>query len=297
MSAADPVAAPAATAPVTAASGAATSGRRTRARALALGLAPALVLLAVALWEIRATTRAGADVPDDEAWRDAAAAIRAQHQPGDLLVVAPAWLDPVLRLHLGDLIPIDAAARMDAARYGTIWELSARGARADETRGLSPVSTTRYDGLTVRRFVRTPAQVVTDVRDQLRAFAVTGARAGGPSLELAEVGFTPRRCVQVIPAPGGSVRLELAEVELGRELVGYVGLADVFTRRDVRAPGRLAVEVDGQEVASITVGVDDGWRRFAAATTPGRHRLAFVATAVGAGARDRRICFAAEARR
>jgi len=257
---------------------------------------PALLIVAVALWETGAASRAGAKVPDDAAWADAARAIRERHQPGNLIVVAPTWLDPVLRLHLGDLIPIDMAARMDAARYGTLWEVSARGERAPEVRGLVADWTGRFAGLTVRRYVRPPVVVLADVRDQVGQFRTEGARAAGPTVELTEVGFTPRRCVQVIPAPGGTVRLELDRMLLGRELVGYVGLADVFTRRDVRAPARLVVEVDGAVVATTTVGVEDGWRRFAAATTPGPHRVAFVATAIGPQARDRRICFAAEAR-
>jgi hypothetical protein len=85
---------------------------------------------------------------------------------------------------------------------------------------------------------------------------------------------------------------------LGRELVGHVGLADVFTRRDVRDPGRLVVKVDGRVVADVTVGVDDGWVRFAAPTAARADAtVEFAATAVGPRARDRRICFAAEARR
>ena len=85
-------------------------------------------------------------------------------------------------------------------------------------------------------------------------------------------------------------------VPLGREIVGYVGLADIFTRRDVREPGRLTIRVDGKEVARVGAGVDDGWVRFVAPTEPGLAQVEIELTAVGPGARDRRICFAAEAR-
>ena len=71
----------------------------------------------------------------------------------------------------------------------------------------------------------------------------------------------------------------------------------MFHRRDVRDPGRLDVEIAGKVVASTTVGVDDGWVRFAAPTTPGPTDVIFIATAVGPRSRDRLICFAAEARR
>ena len=84
------------------------------------------------------------------------------------------------------------------------------------------------------------------------------------------------------------------ELPLGSTLVGYVGLADVFTRRDIRAPGKLEVELGGRTLATVTPGVDDGWVRFAVPTTPGAADVTFVASA---DAPNRLICFAAEARR
>ncbi|HEY5928283.1 MAG TPA: hypothetical protein VIV11_41630, partial [Kofleriaceae bacterium] len=117
---------------------------------------------------------------------------------------------------------------------------------------------------------------------------------GRPTLELAEVGFTPRRCIQIIPPPKGSVRITFPQLQLGSELVGYAGLADVFTRRSPRGPGTLAVEIGGQVVAQVAPGVDDGWVRFAAPTTPGPADVTFIASATDP---NRLICFAAEARR
>nr|MBA3461662.1 hypothetical protein [Deltaproteobacteria bacterium] len=85
---------------------------------------PAVLLVLVALWEIAATRCNASEVPGDDAWAEAATEVRTAYRPGDLIVFAPEWVDPVGRLHLGDLIPIDVAARMDAAKYGRIWELS-----------------------------------------------------------------------------------------------------------------------------------------------------------------------------
>jgi len=99
--------------------------------------------------------------------------------------------------------------------------------------------------------------------------------------------------VQVIPPANRPVRVTFPALPLGSRLVGYVGLADVFTRRDIRAPGTLAVEIAGRPVASTTVGVDDGWVRFEATTTPGPADVTFIASATAA---QRLICFAAEAR-
>ncbi len=252
-------------------------------------LLPAIVLVAIAIWEIVAAVRAPAGVPGASAWDRAEAAVRADFHPGDLIVFAPDWIDPIGRLHLGDLIPIEAAARMDADRYGVIWEVSIRGARAPETAGLgAPAFEADFGGVTVRRFEREPAHVVADL--------VALAPAAHGDVELTEVGFAPHRCVQLVPPPGGAVALDFGEVPLGDTLVGYVGLADVFTRRDVRDPGRLDLAIDGEPAASVTVGVDDGWHRFTIDTAPGEHHVAVTATAIGPNARDRRICFAAEAR-
>jgi hypothetical protein len=96
------------------------------------------------------------------------------------------------------------------------------------------------------------------------------------------------------PNPGQPARITFPQLPLGAELVGYVGLADVFTRRDVRAPGHLDVEIGGTVVASVSPGVDDGWVRFAARTTPGAADVTFVASA---DAPTRQLCFAAETRR
>lgn len=253
-------------------------------------MVPALLLVAISLWEVCAARRDARSVPGEVAWGAAAERVRAAFRPGDLIVFAPAWIDPVGRKQLGDLIPIEAAARMDAARYGRIWELAIRGARAPETAGLAPVASEEVDGIAVRRFERAPAVVVSDVLELLGSATSDGAR---PTLELTEVGFAPHRCLQVSPRPGVPLRIAFPALALGRELVGYAGIADVFTRRDVRSPGRLDVEIAGKVVASVAPGVEDGWVRFAASTTPGRSDVTFVARASDG---NRRICFAAEAR-
>jgi hypothetical protein len=258
---------------------------------LPISAAPALLLIAISVWEVCAARRDAGSVPDDAAWRAAAAEVRAGFRSGDLIVFAPAWIDPVGRQVLGDLLPIEVAARMDAARYGRIWELAIRGQRAPETVGLEPAATRAHDGVVVRRYERTPAIVSGDVLDRVATATSDGAR---PMLELAEVGFAPHRCLQVSPVPGRPLRITFPAFPLGRELVGHVGIADVFTRRDVRSPGRLDVELAGRIIASAEAGVDDGWVRFSAATPPGPAELTFIARAADA---NRRICCAAEARR
>ncbi|HWO23174.1 MAG TPA: hypothetical protein VNO30_30740 [Kofleriaceae bacterium] len=263
------------------------------ARRARLAAVPALLVAVLAIWEAIAAQRAGAGVPGDEAWARAAAVVRAGHRPGDLIVFAPDWIDPVGRLHLGDLISLGDAARMDAARYDRIWELSIRGARSRDTEGRAPVETRDVGGVVVRRFERAPGsfELRADLRTLVSAARVEGAAARPPAVELAEVGFAPHRCILVVPRPGAPVRITFPALPAG-ELVGYVGLADVFTRRDERRPGRLTALQAGRALAEVTAGVEDGWLRFAAPVAGGD--VTFVAASDGP---NRQICFAAEVRR
>jgi hypothetical protein len=265
-------------------------------RRLILGLLPAVALAAIAAWSTCRTVGAGAGVPGDAAWAGAAALVRAEHQPGDLIVFAPRWNDPVGRLHLGDLIPIEQAGRLDHARYGRIWELAIRGARAPETRGLTVEWSRSVGGVAVRRYAHAPAPVVTDVLD-LPPPTTTGLVASPPTKVLAEVGFEPHRCWQVVPSAGQTVTLRWDAVTLGTELAIGVGLADVFKRRDVRAPVDVIVELGEQEVTRARIGVDSGWVRRVVPTTPGPAPLTIEVSAIGRGSRDRLVCFAMEARR
>jgi len=140
----------------------------------------------------------------------------------------------------------------------------------------------------LRYYERAPVIVTSDVLDHVAELRSDGAK---PTLELAEVGFAPHRCLQIVPPPNGKVTITIP-MQLGTRLVGYVGLADVFKRRDIRTPGELVVSV-GTASTHVKPGVDDGWVRFELATTAGMADVTFVAKAVSP---DRLICFAAEAR-
>ena len=258
-------------------------------------LVPALALVLVALWSTCRVVGAGAGVPGDAAWARAAALVREQHRPGELIVFAPGWIDPVGRLHLGDLIPIEMAARLDAGRYGVVYELSIRGARAPETAGLRPVWSREVGGVTVRRFERTPEVLVTDLVARAGEHGVESDAA--TQVVLAEVGFAPHRCLQIVPGPSRTATVTFPAVELGTTLVGGVGLADVFKRRQVRTPVEVTVAIGGADLASARAGVDDGWVRLRAATTPGRQDLTVRVRVLGPAWQDRLVCLALEARR
>ena len=276
----------------------ASAGRGSR---LASGVAPALVLVVCAWVSTFVIAAAGQKNPKPADWQSAAAYVRAERaaleSPGsDLIVFAPRWIDPIGRQYLGDQMDIPMAARMDASGYGRIWELGVGGARAPETAGAQIEHTRSFGPIDVRAYVQTPALVATDFTADWKRAVVGGQMQGRPNLSLQEVGFEPHRCVKVVPKPNQTVTMRYESVRLGSEIVAYVGLADVFTRRDVRSPGRMEIFVNDAMVASATATVDNGWQRVVAPTTNGQASVEFRFTAVGEGARDRRICFAAEAR-
>ena len=84
----------------------------------------------------------------------------------------------------------------------------------------------------------------------------------------------------------------------GKELVGYLGIADVFTRREDRAPVTLDVDAGGGHT-SVTAPIDQ-WVQFSVATTPGSGDATFVIhweAQPGEVWGAKQVCFNAETRR
>jgi hypothetical protein len=109
--------------------------------------------------------------------------------------------------------------------------------------------------------------------------------------------------VLVSTPAGRPVRVTFPGLALGTELVGYVGIADVFTRRSSREPATLEIEIAGAKVTSATAPIDT-WVPFRAVTVPGAADVAFVLRWTPAPRTHKepppppkQICFAAEARR
>ncbi len=243
----------------------------------------ALVLLA--LWEIGVLVSARQSAPRDEDWRRAAAVVRASFEKGALIVFAPRWVDPVGRRWLGDLIPIDDAARMDTARYRQIWEMSIRGAAAPEVVGEDPLYDETFGKVRVRRFVRQAPTVTWDLRKQSR---------------LHEVNYEPRKCVLLrVRRASKPKRLSIPAANLGTELHVYAGIADYQARRINRATALLKVLVDGEEVTRARIDNESGWFQLpVAATIQGIHRVDVMAAVAHWKGRIRLdVCIAAEGRK
>ncbi len=205
----------------------------------------ALLLVAAAIWEIAAHQLELRAVVTRADWTAAERFVRPLLRPGDLIVTAPGWADPLGRLVLGDRMTLDDVTRPDARTYSRIWELSIRGARHPDTRGLSPKRRRAFGGVQVTLYTQTRVKVVQDFYEQIAKARVWEER--GPSKRhcpwrpsrlrhdcgpdwksvrqiRAEIGFAPRRCLLAMPIDGSTRVIEYPAARLGRNLVIWTGL-------------------------------------------------------------------------
>jgi hypothetical protein len=257
--------------------------------------------------------------PSDADWAAAAAAVRAGFRPGDLIVAAPAWADPILRVQLGDLIPPEVAARMDDDRFARVWEVSQRGARAPAAAGGTTTVDDRFGRLRVR-LVERPAEIVTydfvarwadahvsrrDVTGAVVSCALAGDRfvcpaPGNNSLhrQLVEVDQKLREALLTEPVAGAVVVIEFPAVPLGGALVIATGLHDTWMRKAARGTVEARLIVGDQATELPVTSDDSGWSRTRIDTAARAGQTAPVRLEITSAAPfDRFFAFAAEARR
>jgi hypothetical protein len=244
------------------------------------GLAALAVVSLLAVVETASAIVAPYRAPTDADWRAAAGAIRAGFHPGDLIVSAPAWADSILRSHLGDLIPVEVAGRLDDERFARVWEVSQRGAHAPAAARGRVTEERRFGALTVRRVER-PAEAVSydfvarwsDARVSRRGAdgasvdcALAGDRMQCPGIgsnfvarQIVEVDTRLREALLAPPVAQAVVVIEYPAARLGRSLVVATGLSNVWMRKEAHGTVDLRVFVDGAEAGSITTGNEGGW--------------------------------------
>ena len=282
-----------------------------------LGAAVVVSLLAVV--ETTVALVAPSLAPTDADWAASAAAVRAGFRPGDLIVAAPAWADPILRVQLGDLIPPEIAARMDDDRFARVWEVSQRGAEAPAgARGTATLDQ-RFGRLRVR-LVERPAEIVSydfvarwadarvsrrDITGAIVACRLAGDRIvcpapGNNSLhrQLVEVDQKLREALLTEPVAGAAVVIEFPAVPLGRALVIATGLHDTWRRKAARGTVEARLTVGDQTTELPVTSDDSGWTRTRIDTTPRAGQTIPVKLEITSAAPfDRLFAFAAEARR
>jgi hypothetical protein len=262
---------------------------------LALAGVAAVALLAVV--ETVAAAVAPSRAPTDADWSAAAAAVREGFRPGDLIVAAPAWADPILRVHLGDLIPPEMAARMDDQRFPRVWEISQRGARSPEgERGR--VSADRRFGHLRLRLIERPAPAVT--YDFVARWNEARLEPAGRTLQrkIVEVDQRLRLAVMTEPLAGVPVVVTFPAVPLGRQLAVATGLHDTWMRKAARGTVQARLLIGDRAVALPDTTNDSGWTETRVDTSAEDGRTLSVRLEIRSAAPfDRYFAFAAEARR
>jgi hypothetical protein len=119
---------------------------RVRRQALLWLLVPGVGLLELGL-QLWVSSRA----PGVEAWRAVAAAVAAAKRPGEPVVVAPAWAEPLARMAFGDRVfPLAELARPDERTVPRVLEVAADGAHAALFRSWPVVKAERHGAFTLR---------------------------------------------------------------------------------------------------------------------------------------------------
>jgi hypothetical protein len=260
-----------------------------------------LILVGLALAETVALFVRTARVPSEADWHKAAQLVREAHESSDAVSVAPAWADPLLRLHLGDKITAKVAGRVDLAPFERLWVLSIRGARSPEAPPREPDLRRVIGRITVERYDFGPTPVVLDFVDALSSANVEITQAGqaracelrdrvggavrgglgfGPAFPrqrficdpkrpwlwvgttiLEDLSLSPRRCIWQHPQGREPVAVTFRGVHLGTRMVLYAGL-DYHHERDERgAPVTLKVFADDEEIGRLVHVDGEGMKR------------------------------------
>lgn len=251
-------------------------------------------IAALAVFELVAHSTIEAAIPSDASWEAAAAFVRAQHRPADRISGAPAWVDPIVRQRLGDLLSLRMAAPPDSAGIERLWELSIRGARS---RDEPPALERDFDGVHVRMWTLPGDELVYDFAEEITGAKVElvaadrsevcplmaarqmpGGLERGPmtprkrfvcdprrpwlwvgATVLSDLDLQPRRCIWQHPAGRDPVRVTFTEVPLGDRLLIRGGIDYQSERRRSHGPVTLRVWINEQMAAELVHEDGDGW--------------------------------------
>jgi hypothetical protein len=292
-----------------------------------------VLIAGLAVFELVAHPLIRVAIPSDESWEAASAFVRARYQPTDRIVAAPAWVDPIVRGHLGDLLSLRMAAPSDLAGIDRVWELSIRGA---STRDEPPALEEDFDGVRVRMWSISTDDVLYDFVEEVEHAQVEllgpdgsqvcpwmstrPARGGlghGPmtpserficdprrpwlwvgATVLADLELRPRRCIWQHPAGADPVRVTFRDTPLGERLVIHGGVDYNSERRRAHGPVILRVWIDDRLAGELVHQDGDGWSGIDIDTSewgPERAVVRFETTAKDPSARL--FCWAASTRR
>ncbi len=247
----------------------------------------------VAVWESVASLRPPR-ITDSEV-RALAAVVREQHQAGELIAVAPAWLSPLIQRELGDLMPVEQLARPDGKRFARISEVSLPPFHSVDVTGLTSLDERWFGPLRLKRYQQTPVTVSFDFTEhfldatvsQLALSSPTGERpclwtgslpgttphsaaiggfgCGATRVErrTMEVDYQPRRGIVTEIDSGQNTLLRFSVPEVawqGSALHLWLGLHDYHQRKQAQGPVAVVVDFDdGQVRLPLMVQVGQGF--------------------------------------
>lgn len=266
------------------------------------GEALLLAIPLIGLLELAAHAYFARRPPTFDDWALVRAPALALREPDDIIVVAPRWIDPLVRRALGDAaMPIRDLARPDVTRYASALEISIFGESASELDGWREVARERHGKLLLRRLVNpSPSRVVFDFADHIgpervdvrgtdppitcpwnpRAQVIAGGLGGNPTFPparfecpvgaffnvgvtiIADQDYQPRRCIWSHPLQRGELVTRFRGVPLGDVIRGHGGMYWPIEREKTGAPVTLIVRVDGDEVGRFKHADGDGWSLF-----------------------------------
>lgn len=294
-----------------------------------------LVPIAIAVVEVIGHFVVQARVVTDEDWHRAAVRVREQWQPGDLIVAAPEWTDPLVRRELGDQIRVADAGRSDQARYRRLWAMSVRGHRPAQAPDGAPEFDEQVGPVRILRWALDPARVLYDFSDHVREARVTiddrvcawehtgrprgGGLSAGPIVPserhqcdlrrswlwvgttvIEDLDLAPRYCIWQHAAAPETIRASFPNVPLGDQLVLAGGIIYEHERDRTGGPIAVVVRLDGREIGRMIHRDGDGWKQMTASTrvpARGSAERGSIVVEVTAPNPDRRsFCWAASTR-
>lgn len=276
-----------------------------------LWLSAALIVALVAIVETAATWLFAGPPAKKEGWDNASKYLRKSFKKGDLLLFAPAWIGPTGRMHMGELLDIHQMARPDEAAFSRIWIIGLEGKTRPETKKARLVSQKVFGNIQVSLFENKTDLPLFDFYENVSTAQVNVLRPDGSIVErcpfqpsrhrhqcsagwnnvrqkIAEVDYSPRKCIYAHPVDGNILEINYPKVKLGKRLVIYTGIdgydsrykarqavyhtknpkkrKDGSDRQDPRAPRSLVdvtmeVEIGTVKTMNVTHPIDDKWRR------------------------------------
>lgn len=292
-----------------------------------LGVVPLLGLLELGLHFYLARR---APAPDDYA--PLAPRLSALKQPGQPVVVAPAWAEPLVRAAAPSAFPLAELTRVDDSGYPAFWEVSVLGRTAPSLTGFATERTeqvgpftlslrknprlepsvfdfvTAVDAAQVEIFqelegARLPCRLEEDARLETgglhghvtypkRRFVCTRERFVAVTLSE-DSDYRAHRCIVARLPTSGRLVLRFSGVPEAKRLVGHAGFS-WFLERDAESPQvELSVSAEGHELGRHRASGSQGFARFEL-PPPSSHALEIALERLGPIQSD--FCFALEAK-